>query len=71
MSFLVFCSVLCAAFLHAGWNALIKTANNPQTGMLLANLCHAGIGICFVLFYPLPKGEVWVWLLASGLIHMC
>ena len=71
MSFLVFCSVLCAAFLHAGWNALIKTANNPQTGMLLANFCHAGIGICFVLFYPLPKGEVWGWLLASGLIHMC
>lgn len=71
MSFLVFCSVLCAAFLHAGWNALIKTANNPQTGMLLANFCHAGIGICFVLFYPLPKEEVWGWLLASGLIHMC
>ena len=71
MSFLVFCAVLCAAFLHAGWNALVKTANNPQTGMLLVTLCHAGIGICFVLFYPLPKGEVWVWLLASGLIHMC
>ena len=70
MTVLVFCAVLIAALLHAGWNALVKTGNNKQTSMLILTLTHASFGLCFIPFLPMPQGEVWIWLLASGFIHM-
>ena len=70
MTALVFCAVLIAALLHAGWNALVKTGNNKQTSMLILTLTHASFGLCFIPFLPMPQGEVWIWLLASGFIHM-
>ena len=27
-------------------------------------------GLCLILFLPVPQGEVWVWVLVSGIIHM-
>ena len=70
MTVLVFCAVLLAALLHAGWNALVKTGNNKQTAMLVLTLAHAWFGLCLIPFLPMPQGEVWIWLLASGFIHM-
>jgi drug/metabolite transporter (DMT)-like permease len=70
MTALVFCAVLIAALLHAGWNALVKTGNNKQTSTLILTLTHASFGLCFIPFLPMPQGEVWIWLLASGFIHM-
>jgi len=70
MSALVFFAVLGAAFLHASWNALIKTGGDKQASMLLLTLGHAAIGCVVVLFRPLPVAEAWPWLVASGLIHM-
>ena len=70
MTVLVFCAVLIAALLHAGWNALVKTGNNKQTAMLILTLAHAFFGLCLIPFLPMPQGEVWIWLLASGFIHM-
>ena len=69
MSILVFISVMFAALLHAGWNALIKNGVDKQAGMLLLTLGHAFIGLCFIPFFPVPTGQVWLWLLASGIIH--
>ena len=69
MSIFVFISVLFAALLHAGWNALIKNGVDKQAGMLLLTLGHAFIGLCFIPFFPVPTGQVWLWLLASGIIH--
>ena len=37
--------------------------------MLLLTLGHAFIGLCFIPFFPVPTGQVWLWLLASGIIH--
>ena len=51
---LVFGSVVLAAFLHAGWNALIKTGQNKQSGMLLLTLAHAFFGLCILPFVSLP-----------------
>ena len=59
-----------AALLHAGWNALVKTSADKQTGMLFVTLVHAFIGLCLIPFLPIPNGKVWLWLLASGFIHM-
>jgi len=70
MTVLVFCAVLIAALLHAGWNALVKTRNNKQTAMLILTLAHAFFGLCLIPFLPMPQGEVWIWLLASGFTHM-
>ncbi|TYB81007.1 EamA family transporter [Maritimibacter fusiformis] len=70
MSLGILLAVLGAAFLHAGWNALIKTGGDKQTGMLMLTLGHAAIGAVGVALRPLPAPEVWPWLIGSGLIHM-
>ena len=70
MTFAVFISVLGAALLHAGWNAMIKTGGNKQVAMMALTAWHGVIGLCLVVWYPFPAGEVWFWLIASGLIHV-
>ena len=70
MTILVFCAVLIAALLHASWNALVKTGDNKQTGMLLLTLAHAFFGLCLIPFLPMPQGEVWVWVLGLGIVMM-
>lgn len=67
---LVFSSVVFAAVLHASWNALVKTGQNKQSGMLLLTLAHGFFGLCILPFVPVPQGAAWLWLTASGLIHM-
>lgn len=70
MTLTVLLAVLFAAFLHAFWNALIKTGQSKQTGMLILSLGHALIGLAVAAFRPIPAAEVWPWLVGSGLIHM-
>lgn len=69
MSFGVFLAVLAAAFLHAFWNALVKTGVNKQTSMLILSLGHAVIGAVVVLFQPFPGPDIWPWLIGSAVIH--
>ena len=69
MSIFVFISVMVAALLHAAWNALIKNAVDKQAGMLLLTLGQASIGLCLIPFFPIPMGQLWLWLLASGVVH--
>lgn len=63
-------TVFLAVLLHAGWNALIKTGGDKQTGMLLPTLGHAVIALVVVAFRSWPIAEAWPWIVASGLIHM-
>ncbi len=70
MSFGIFAAVLGAALLHAGWNAIIKTGGNKQTTMMIFTVWQALIGLSVLVWLPMPKAEAWVWLIASGLIHM-
>ena len=69
MSIPVFILVMIAALLHAAWNALLKNAVDKQAGMLLLALGQALIGLCLIPFFPIPMGKVWLWLLASGVVH--
>lgn len=69
MSLFIFLVVLFAAFLHALWNALIKTGTSKMTGMLILTLVQGGIGLVIGLGMPLPSGAVWLWLLGSGVFH--
>ncbi len=65
----VFLAVLAAAFLHAFWNALVKTGANKQTAMLMLTLGNAVCGAAVVVLRPWPAAEVWPWIVGSGLIH--
>jgi drug/metabolite transporter (DMT)-like permease len=71
MTLSVFLAVLAAAFLHASWNALIKTGASKQSAMLILSLGHALVGACVALWKGgLPPAAL-PWLFGSGLIHMC
>ncbi len=65
----IFLAVLFAAFLHASWNAVIRAGGDRFQGMLLLTLSQGLMGLVMAGFVPLPKGEVWAWLLFSGVFH--
>ena len=69
MSFGVFLAVLCAAFLHAGWNALVRTGAGPVAGLAVMSLSQGLFGLALGLWAGLPPADVWPWLIASGAIH--
>ena len=69
MSAGVFLWVLFAAFLHAGWNALIKLGADKIAGMFLMSSAQGLMGLGMLLFLPLPAPAVWPWLLLSTLLH--
>ncbi len=63
-------AVLGAGFLHALWNALLKSAAGEpmlDTALIVAGSC----AVCFPLlpFVPLPAREAWPFALASMVIH--
>lgn len=69
MTLTVLLAVLAAAFLHAFWNALVKTGLSKQTAMFVLTVGNAGFGAVLAAFHPWPPAEVWPWLLGSSLIH--
>lgn len=69
MSLGVFLAVLFAAFLHAGWNAVIKTGAAKVTAIAVMCLWQGGIGLALGLNAGLPPPAVWPWLVASAIIH--
>lgn len=70
MTLFVFFAVLGAAFLHAAWNGIIKTGADKQTAMLAMTMGQTMMGLCLIPFVTFPTGQVWLWLIASGVIHM-
>ena len=64
-----FIAVLFAAFLHAGWNAVIRAGGDRFQGMLLLTTTQGLMGLVMAAFFPLPEGYIWLWVLASGAIH--
>jgi drug/metabolite transporter (DMT)-like permease len=69
MTLPVFLAVLCAALLHAGWNAVVKMRLDPFLAMTL--LC----GSCGLIAAPslcltgLPSAAAWPWVAASVTLH--
>jgi len=70
MSFDVMLVVLFSALLHAGWNALVRSADDKFLSTLHI-VCGAG-ALAAVLLpgLPLPAPASWTYVLASGLIHV-
>jgi drug/metabolite transporter (DMT)-like permease len=61
--------VLLAAFMHAGWNALLRGgADRGQSmAMMNATLGIAGLGLLAVAGLPAPAS--WIYVVASGVLH--
>lgn len=62
-------AVLCAALMHAGWNALIRGAPDKALFTVLLHLCSgllAAVGLCFTGW---PRVESLPYLAASALLH--
>lgn len=69
MSFAILLAVLGSAFLHALWNALIKTGTSRLGAMIILSIGEVPIGLAVASLRPLPAPEVWKWVLMAGCAH--
>lgn len=63
-------AVLCGAALHAGWNALVKSAGDKSVDTALVHFLGALVALPFALWVGLPRPESWPYIGASLLIHI-
>ncbi|MDQ0316933.1 DMT family transporter [Amorphus orientalis] len=66
----VFAAVLLAAFLHAGWNSLVKVGLDRATTMLLLTVGQAAIALPLLPFVDQPDLAAWPWIVASAVLHV-
>jgi drug/metabolite transporter (DMT)-like permease len=70
MSLEVMLVVLLSALLHAGWNALVRSAADKFQSTLLV-VCGAGaLSLMLLPFLPVPAAPSWPYIATSGLIHV-
>lgn len=70
MSGSILATVLLAAFLHAGWNALIKSGPDKMRDSILVSAVAALISAVLLPFLPLPAAASWPFILASATVHV-
>lgn len=69
MSIFVLSLVLCAALLHASWNALLKSSADPL-GALAVMTIGSGLAALPLIFYlPLPLPASWPYIVLSAVLH--
>src|SRR3954447_6948643 len=61
--------VLCAALMHATWNAIVKSDRDRLVSMAVVMGAGTVLGVAAAPFVPLPAPASWKWLLASCAIH--
>src|SRR5712691_1239520 len=66
---LVTALVLCAALMHASWNAIVKSDTDRLASFGLVMLAGAVMGLALEPFVPAPATASWKWLAASVAIH--
>jgi drug/metabolite transporter (DMT)-like permease len=69
VDWVVFWAVLAAAFLHAGWNALVKVGLDRFLAVVLLGLVQSAISLLLLPFFPFPAAEAWPWIVASAALH--
>lgn len=70
MSTSVMLLVLLAAFLHASWNAVVKSSPDKFLDIVLVTTAAAILAVLFVPFLPAPLPASWPCLAASAVIHV-
>lgn len=69
MTLTVFLAVLCAAAMHAIWNAVIKVRLDRFASISLMTLGMGVAALPVLPFVDLPQGKVWFWIVLSAAIH--
>ena len=70
MTLFVFLAVLCAAAMHAIWNALVKVHLDRFLSITLMTL-GMGFAALFALpFVEFPRAEIWPYIIASVIFHI-
>jgi drug/metabolite transporter (DMT)-like permease len=62
--------VLCAALMHATWNAIVKSSANKLLDTVTLSIAAGLISVLLLPFLPQPSREAWPWLLASVVLHV-
>jgi drug/metabolite transporter (DMT)-like permease len=64
-------AVLGAGFLHAGWNALLKTAQGGEPMLDTATVVVGSAAWCLLVlpFVPLPDAAAWKFIAMSSVVH--
>jgi drug/metabolite transporter (DMT)-like permease len=65
----IFALVLSAALLHAGWNALVKQADDPFLGMAAVCLWGGAFAAAVFVALPIPPAAAWPYIVASIALH--
>ncbi|AVR96477.1 DMT family transporter [Pseudoduganella armeniaca] len=70
MSITLLCIVLCAAVLHASWNAVVKAGPDKLFGTVLVASSAALVALPLLCFVTPPAPASWPWLAASAGCHL-
>jgi len=62
--------VLLAAFLHASWNAVVKSSPDKFLDVVFVTASAAALCVAIVPFLPLPALASWPYIAASAAIHV-
>ena len=66
----VFLAVLCAAVMHAGWNAIVKIGPDRFSSILLLSIAQGVMALFLLPFFATPLAEAWPWVAGSALLHI-
>jgi uncharacterized membrane protein len=66
----VLACVICAAILHAGWNAVLRGGGDRLWSMTLMMVAVTGVTAAAAPFLPWPNKASWPYVIASALIHV-
>ncbi len=69
MSIGVFFAVLCAALLHASWNALVKVSADRLVLLAVLKIATTIFAVASIPFIATPPVEAWPYIAASVVIH--
>ncbi|MEO6921050.1 MAG: DMT family transporter [Collimonas sp.] len=61
--------VLCAALLHASWNAMLKSSGDRLWAITLMTVGSAVAAVPIVLWAPMPAAASWPYILMSVVLH--
>lgn len=62
--------VLISAFMHASWNAVVKSSNDRVSSMAVVDGVAFVVALCAVPFVPLPSLEVWGVIALSTVVNL-
>jgi len=70
LSWFLIVVVLCGAFMHACWNAVIKSGRDSMLDTALVMFASSLLAVPFLLWVGLPDPESWRWIGTALAIHL-